>query len=129
MRGREPLELAGTGRRRRGRRPRLAQLSFCRRVWPPGLAPAAPRAPAARGPKGRPRGGGSRSCRVYWRLARRCARPGPLSACPPAAWLWLGPPRPEGAALSRGRRPGARGARLRRGSVLRLFGSCWTTCH
>lgn len=50
-RGRGPLGLAGTGRRRRGRRPRLAPLSSRRRVWPPGLAPAAPRAPAARGLK------------------------------------------------------------------------------
>jgi len=50
-RGRGPLGLAGTGRRRRGRRPRLARLSSRRRVWPPGLAPSAPRAPAARGLK------------------------------------------------------------------------------
>lgn len=66
-RGRGPLGLAGTGRRRRGRRPRLAQLFSRRRVWPPGLVPAVPRAPAARGLKGRaalPQLSGGRAARA-----------------------------------------------------------------
>lgn len=126
-RGRGPLGPAGTGRRRRGRRPRLAQLSSRRRVWRPrGLTPAAPRAPAARGLKGRPSGRGSRSCRVSGRRAR--LRPGGPAPCPPAAWLPPRPPRPEGAALSRGRRPGARGSRRRSGWVLESPGRGRAIC-
>lgn len=126
-RGRGPLGPAGTGRGRRGRRSRLAQPSSRRRVWrPPGLAPAAPRAPAARGLKGRPAGRGSRSCRENGRRAR--LRPGGPAPCPPAAWLPPRAPRPEGAALSRGRRPGARGSRRRRGWVLESSGRGRAIC-
>lgn len=64
-----------------------------------GLASAAPRAPP-RGLRGRPAGLGSHSWRVN-------GQPGPLPAA--AAWLPWCPPRPEGAALSRGRGPGSRG--------------------
>lgn len=49
-RGRSLLGLAGTGRRRRGRSPRLVQVSSRRRAWPPRLpaGPSLSRAPRSR---------------------------------------------------------------------------------
>lgn len=88
-RGRGPLGLAGSGHGRRGRPPGLARLSTRRRVGLPGLAPAAPRALAARVLKGRPAGrssaavgctGGARVCSgsgplPVRRVAASCVRP------------------------------------------------------
>lgn len=82
------------------------------RLWPPrppvrsharsqGLAAAAPHAPP-RGLRGRPAGLGSPSCRGN-------GQPGPLPAA--AAWPPRCPPRPKGAALSRGHGAGTRGGR------------------
>lgn len=70
--------------------------------WPPGPSPR--RAPCSRRarPERAPPGRSARSCRVN---GRRASAPGP-APCPSAAWLQLRPPRPEGAVLSRGRRPG-----------------------
>lgn len=67
--------------------------------------------PRAAGEGGR-RGLDAGSCRANGRRARlRPARPPARS---PAAWLQPCPPRPEGAALSRGRRLGEPGGRRRR---------------
>lgn len=90
-RGRSLLGLAGTGRRRRGRSPRLAEVSSRRPACPPGLASAAPRAPAARGLKGLLVGRGSSSWENQWRARLRPARP---PARQTAAWLQPCPPPP-----------------------------------
>lgn len=115
-RGRGPLGLAGTGRRLWGRRPPLGRLSSSRRVWPPRLAPAAP--PSSRGARPERAVLRPRLPQLSGARAARASAPGPAPCLPARRVVVAASSPPEGAAWSRGRRPGARGGWRRRGEVL-----------
>lgn len=101
---------------------------------PPRLTAAGPsprRAPSCGGARPEKAALGPRLPQLSGELAARASAPGPAPcppARPPAAWLPPRPPRPEGAALSWGRRPGALGGRWRRGRVLESCGRGRAMC-